>query len=189
MITIPSSVSTALAASNYRTALLVDLPGTDFKITDNHLPITYNSTTYVTNGEIVLKTSNVSRTTDIAANSYQLTFAGADRSAYIEYTNSGSDYVRHVGKSGTLYLAFLDDNYALLDSTSVLELYTGVIDSWELSETNSSSEFSVKLASHWSTFQVTNGRFTNSSSQQEFYPGDEIFKYSHQEKLLIKWGS
>jgi hypothetical protein len=189
MITIPNSVSTALEASTYRTSLLVNLPGVGFKITDNHKPITYAGTTYTTSDEIVLKTSNVSRTSDIAANSYTITFAGADKSAYQEYTNSGADYVRHVGKTGTLYLAFLDDNYELLDSTSVLELYTGVVDTWELSESNSTSEFSVKLASHWVTFEVTNGRFTNSSSQQEYYPSDEIFKYSHQEELPIKWGS
>jgi hypothetical protein len=189
MITIPNSVSTALEASTYRTSLLVHLPGVGFKITDNHKPITYAGTTYTTSDEIVLKTSNVSRTSDIAANSYTITFAGADKSAYQEYTNSGADYVRHVGKTGTLYLAFLDDNYELLDSTSVLELYTGVVDTWELSESNSTSEFSVKLASHWVTFEVTNGRFTNSSSQQEYYPSDEIFKYSHQEELPIKWGS
>lgn len=189
MITIPNSVSTALEASTYRTSLLVNLPGAGFKITDNHKPITYAGITYTTSDEIVLKTSNVSRTSDIAANSYTITFAGADKSAYQEYTNSGADYIRHVGKTGTLYLAFLDDNYELLDSTSVLELYTGVVDTWELSESNSTSEFSVKLASHWATFEVTNGRFTNSSSQQEYYPDDEIFKYSHQEKLPIKWGS
>ena len=189
MITIPNSVSTALAASTYRTSLLVHLPGAGFKITDNHKPITYNSTTYTTSDEIVLKTSNVNRTTDIAANSYTLTFAGADKSAYQEYTNSGTDYVRHVGKTGTLYLAFLDDNYELLDSGSVIELYTGVVDTWELNETSTTSEFSVKLSSHWATFEVTNGRYTNSSSQQEYYAGDEIFKYSHQEKLPIKWGS
>jgi len=205
MITIPSSVNTALASSTYRTSLLVHLPGVGFKITDNHKPITYNSTTYTTSDEVVLKTSNINRTTDIAANSYTLTFAGADKSAYQEYTNSGTDYVRHVGKTGytnsgtdyvrhvgktgTLYLAFLDDNYELLDSGSVIELYTGVVDTWELNETATTSEFSVKLSSHWATFEVTNGRYTNSSSQQEYYAGDEIFKYSHQEKLPIKWGS
>jgi hypothetical protein len=67
MITIPNSVSTALAASTYRTSLLVHLPGVGFKITDNHKPITYNSTTYTTSDEIVLKTSNVNRTTDYSS--------------------------------------------------------------------------------------------------------------------------
>jgi V8-like Glu-specific endopeptidase len=189
MITIPSSVSTALASSRYRTALLVHLPGTGFKVTDNHKPITYNSTTYATSGEIILKTSNINRTTEIAANSYTLTFAGADRSAYQEYTNLGTDYARYVGQTGTLYLAFLDDNYELLDSGSVLELYTGVIDTWDLTETKTTSEFSVKLTSHWASFEVTNGRFTNSASQQEYYPGDDFFKYSHQEDIPLKWGS
>jgi hypothetical protein len=184
MITIPSSVSAALNSSNYSTSLLVSLPGTNFKITDNHKDITYDSVTYSSSGELFLKTSNVSRTTDISANSYTVTVAGADQSAIQEYS-----VTNHVGKTATVYLAFLDDAHDLLASDSVLQLYTGIVDSWELSEGATTSEFSVKLTSHWASFEVVNGRFTNSASQQEYYPGDEFFKFSFQEELPIKWGS
>lgn len=184
MITIPSSVTAALNSANYSSSLLVSLPGTGFKITDNHKDITYNSVTYSASGELLLATSNVSRTTDIAANSYTLTVSGADQSAIQEYTSTN-----HVGKTATLYMAFLDDNHELLASDSVLEMYTGIVDSWELSEGATSSEFSVKLTSHWASFEIVNGRFTNSSSQQEYYAGDEFFKFSFQEELPIKWGS
>lgn len=184
MIPIPSSVSTALNSSAYRACLLANLPGTDFKITDNHKDITYNSVTYSSTGELLLKTSNVNRTTQIAANSYTLTVSGADQSAINEYTLNN-----HVGKTATLYLAFLDDNYDLIDSGSVLEMYTGIVDSWELSESATTSEFSIKLTSHWASFEIVNGRFTNSASQQEYYAGDELFKFSYQDELPVKWGS
>ena len=164
MITIPSSVSTALASSDYRVALLADLPGTGMSVTDNHKPITFGGTTYSATDGLLLKTSNVNRTTAIEVNSYTLTFSGADKSAYTQYHSNA-----HVGKSATLYLAFLDDDYALLDSASVIEMYTGIIDTW-------------------STFEIVNGRFTNSSSQQEVYDGDTIFEFSTQDKLPLKWG-
>jgi len=184
MITIPANVQTALASSGYRACLLANLPGTDFKITDNHKDVTYNSVTYSSTGELLLKTSNVSRTTEIAANSYTLTVSGADQSAIQEYGATN-----HVGKTATLYLAFLDDNYDLLDASSVVEMYTGIVDSWELSESATTSEFSIKLTSHWASFEIINGRFTNASSQEEYYSGDEFFKFSYQEELPVKWGS
>lgn len=184
MITIPSSVSTALASSSYRTALLADLPGTGFRVTDNHRAITYASQTYSTTSEMLLETSSVNRTQEISASSYTLTFAGADRDAYQEYyTNS------HIGKSATLYLAFLDDDFALLDAGSVVQIYTGIVDSWDLTETATSSKFQIKLNSHWASFELVNSRFTNSASQKEYYSDDEFFKYSFQEELPIKWGS
>jgi hypothetical protein len=183
MITIPSSVTTALASTHYRVALLADLPGTGMSVTDNHKPITFGGTTYSATDGLLLKTSDVSRTTAIEVNSYTLTFSGADKSAYTQYYDN-----THVGKSATLYLAFLDDDYALLDSGSVVEMYTGIIDTWALSETGTTSDFSIKMTNHWSTFEIINGRFTNSSSQQEVYDGDTIFEYSTQDKLPLKWG-
>jgi hypothetical protein len=183
MITIPSSVTTALASTHYRVALLADLPGTGMSVTDNHKPITFGGTTYSATDGLFLKTSDVSRTTAIEVNSYTLTFSGADKSAYTQYYDN-----THVGKSATLYLAFLDDDYALLHYGSVVEMYTGIIDTWALSETGTTSDFSIKMTNHWSTFEIINGRFTNSSSQQEVYDGDTIFEYSTQDKLPLKWG-
>jgi hypothetical protein len=125
----------------------------------------------------------VSRTTRIETNSYNITFSGADRSVYEQYYGNA-----HVGKLATLRLAFLDDNYELLDSASVLEMYTGVVDSWSFDETGTTSDFSIKLTNHWSTFEIVNGRATNSSSQQELYSTDTIFQYAIQDKLALKWG-
>ena len=184
MITIPSSISTALASSNYRVALLADLPGTGMQVTDNHRPITFGGVTYAATDGLLLKTSNVNRTTSIETNSYNITFAGADKSAYTQYYDNV-----HVGKSATLYLAFLDDDYELIDSTSVIEMYTGIIDAWSLTESGTTSDFSIKMTNHWSTFELVNGRFTNASSQEEIYAGDKIFEFSTQDKLPLKWGS
>lgn len=183
MITLPTAVSNALASHDYRYCLLVNLAGSGMQLTNNHKNITYNSVTYSTTDNLLIKTSDVNRTSGIESNSYTITVAGADKQAYNEYYNG-----QHNGKSATLFLAFLDDNYDLLASNSVVEMYTGIIDSWDLSETSTTSTFSIKLTNHWSTFEVINGRFTNTSSQSEFFPNDSFFQYSTQEKLPLKWG-
>ena len=184
MISIPSSVLTALNSTAFRSALLVDAPGTTFQVTDNHKAITYNGVTYKVSDELLMKTSNISRTTNIAANGYQITVSGADTSAIQEYTDND-----HLGKTATVYMAFLDDNYELLATDSVLEVYQGLVEGWSLDEGATSSEFTIRLTSHWSSFELVNSRFTNSASQQEVFPTDELFKFAFQEKLPIKWGS
>lgn len=183
MITIPSVISTALASSDYRVALLAQLPGTGMSVTDSHKAITYNGVTYAATDGLMLKTTDVNRTTNIEVNSYTITFAGADKAVYGQYSDNA-----HVGKTATLYLAFLDDDYELLSSSSVIEMYTGVVDTWALSESGKTSDFSIKMTNHWSTFEIVNGRFTNSSSQEELYSGDTIFEFATQDKLPLKWG-
>lgn len=184
MINMPSSVVGALASESYRTAILVNLPGTGFKITDNHKPITYSGTTFTTDDQMVLKTSGVKRTGSINAGSYSITFAGADRSAYEEYYQDA-----YYGQAASISLAFLNDDYELLAGDSVLKMYSGLVDSWQLSEGKTTSDFTIKMTSHWAAFEVVTGRFTNTSSQEEYFPGDTFFQYSTQEKLPIKWGS
>lgn len=183
MITMPSSVVGALASPDYRTAMLIDLPGTGFQVTDSHLPITFNGTTFLTDSYALLKATGVNRSGDLSASSYSLTFSGADTLAYQEYLDDA-----HLGKRASISLAFLDDDYALLAADSVIEIYAGLVDQWQFSESATSSDFTIKLTSHWAAFEVVTGRFTNTSSQEEYFPGDTFFQYSQQEKLPIKWG-
>lgn len=183
MITMPSNVAAALASATYRTAILIDLPGTGFKVTDNHKEITYNSVTYKPDDQSLLGASSVQRTTALSSSPYQIKFAGADRTAYQEYVNDA-----HFGKDAFIYLAFLDDNYALLSATSVIQIYAGLVDTWQFDETKTKSDFTIKLTSHWAAFEVVTGRFTNTSSQEEYFPNDTIFQYAQQEKLPMKWG-
>jgi hypothetical protein len=183
VISMPSNVAAALASASYRTAILINLPGTGFKVTDNHKPITYAGVTYSPGDQALLGASSVQRTTSLSSSSYQIKFAGADRTAYQEYVDDA-----HFGEEASVYLAFLDDEYELLSSTSVIKLYAGLVDTWQFDETKTKSDFTIKLTSHWAAFEVVTGRFTNTSSQEEYYPNDTIFQYSQQEKLPIKWG-
>jgi len=183
MITMPSNVASALASASYRTAVLINLPGTGFKVTDNHKPITYDGVTYAPDDQSLLGTSSVQRSTSISASSYQISFAGADRTAYQEYVDNA-----HFGEEASIYLAFLDEDYELLSSDSVIKIYAGLVDTWQFDETKTKSDFTIKLTSHWAAFEVVTGRFTNTASQEEYYSGDTLFQYSQQEKLPIKWG-
>ena len=81
MISMPSNVAAALASASYRTAILINLPGTGFKVTDNHKPITYAGVTYSPGDQALLGASSVQRTTSLSSSTYQVKFAGADRTA------------------------------------------------------------------------------------------------------------
>ncbi len=81
MISMPSNVAAALASANYRTAILINLPGTGFKVTDNHKELTYNGVTYKPDDQALLGASSVQRTNALSSSPYQIKFAGADRTA------------------------------------------------------------------------------------------------------------
>lgn len=183
MLDMPANVVAALASNNYRTAMLIDLPGTDMQVTDNQKNIVYDGITFSNTGRALIKASGINRAGDLNASSYSVTFYGGDTLAYQDYVGD-----QQLGKPGRVFLAFLDENYLLLSADSVIQLYAGLVDQWQFDETKTSSEFTVKMASHWSAFEVQTGRFTNSSSQEEYYPGDTFFQYAQQEKLPFKWG-
>ena len=88
-----------------------------------------------------------------------------------------------------IYLAFLDEDYELLSSDSVIKIYAGLVDTWQFDETKTKSDFTIKLTSHWAAFEVVTGRFTNTASQEEYYSGDTLFQYSQQEKLPLSGDS
>lgn len=186
MLSVPASVTSALAGPDFSMTLMVRLPGSgsDYRLTDHWRNLTYQSATWVANGKVILSTDRAARSREISADSYQLTLDNADKGIYEDYAQNG-----HVGKRAYVYIGFVDpDTGLLLAADSVMQVYEGLVDSWKINDTSSSSQFSLRMTSHWSAFEVVNSRFTNPASQEEVYPGDTIFEYSYQDKLPIKWG-
>jgi len=183
MITVPASVTNALASSDLTWSLLVSLPG-GYEATDNPHNLTYDGTVY--NSQVmVLEGGSLKRKSDITADSYEVLISNVDQSMYQDYVD-----VNRVGSQVSVYAAFVDpDDYNLLSSDSVVEVYRGLLDSWVVAEEGEAATMTVRLTSHWSSWKVVKGRFTNTASQTEVYPGDTFFEYSQQEVLPITWGS
>jgi len=149
------------------------------KVTDAVRDITYDGVTYLAHGSVQFTNGgSVDRKTQLTIDSYTVNFGQADRTAYDLYKDNSL-----VGAAASIYLAFLDDAGALLDPTSVLQVYSGQVHSWGLSK-----EFTVKLSNQWAAFDIQHGRTTSTTSQEEIYPGDTFFEYSYMEELATKWG-
>jgi len=181
MITVDSSVTTALADDHIEYCLLVDLPG-PYRITDNVREISYDGNTYSPE-QLLLSTGSVSRKREINADSYEVVVSNIDQTIYQDYV-----VTNYTNQPVDVYLGFLTESGDLISSVSVMPVFKGVVDSWGLSESGSKSTLTIRMTSHWSQWKLITGRRTNSDSHEERHPGDTVFEFSHQEELPIKWG-
>ena len=67
-------------------------------------------------------------------------------------------------------------------------LFDGEIQSFCINETGKTSTVGVVCSSVFYEFEKINGRRTNESSQQQFFPNDRGMQYSSLTVEDIKWG-
>ena len=180
-VTVDAAVTTALNSNHFEFALCARTPG-GYNITNNPDSLTVGGVTY-SPAEILIGASGHKRTLDITASSAEITIGNADQVMYEDYTSS-----TYVGDEIEVVIAFVNESFQPLNSNAYMPLYRGVLDSFATSENGSSSSLTLKMTSHWQAWRDTKGRKTNSASQNQFYPTDTVFEYSHQEKLPVKWG-
>lgn len=78
--------------------------------------------------------------------------------------------LEYVDKPVRIYRVYFDNGRQVIGS---LELFRGNIESAQLQyDPSGGCSVAIEVASHWSTFDKTNGRFTNKNSQQFYYPSD-----------------
>lgn len=185
MLTVDSSVTTALESNNWAHALLVQIPGaTTHYYTDHWKDILYGANTYSHDGNLVLNSGRSSRDLELRADAITIRLDNADKSLYEEYAAANQ-----VGKEVILSVAFVNKATGnLLAANSVAELYKGIVDSWSQMDDGGTSSFSIRLTNHWGAFEIRKGRYTNTASQEEAYPGDTLFEFSFQKVLPTKWG-
>ena len=78
------------------------------------------------------------------------------------------------------------DNHAIAYS---LELFTGYIDAMNVTQDSSgdTTQVSIDVTSHWVDFDRVSTRYTNNTSQQEYFPNDEGFEYSVDIQKEVTW--
>ena len=91
-----------------------------------------------------------------------------------------------VNDSVDIFRGFLDDSNALISDPFLL--YRGKIDSFDISESDKSSQVNLSIVSNWADFGKKSGRKTNNTSQQRFFSGDVGMDFSSQTVQDIKWG-
>lgn len=178
MLNISTDLSTALAGDNFEYAYIVDLP-IDLHYTNHGKDLTIDGTPYTSNG-LLVKFAQVNQTQELSLATYSLELSNVDNSVAKAYS-SGS----FRGLTSTISLVVLVDGVV---QGSPIVIYKGTIDSFSIRETDKTSGLSLKLTSHWASYNQKAGRYSSDSLQQDLYPGDRIFKYAHSEQNNIGWG-
>jgi len=137
--------------------------------------VTYSSSSFLVSYPEVVEE------TDIGKSSISIALSGADQT-YISLALAENI----VNDAVTIYRAFLDDNNAIIADPFLL--YKGNIETYTISEDQTSSILNLNIVSHWADFEKKSGRKTNNISQQRFFSSDVGMAFASETVLNIKWG-
>ena len=139
-----------------------------------------SSVTY-SSSKFLVSYPEVSEETDIGKSSISIALSGADQT-YISLALAENI----VNDAVTIYRAFLDANNAIIADPFLL--YKGNIETYTISEDQTSSILNLNIVSHWADFEKKSGRKTNNISQQRFFSSDVGMAFASETVLNIKWG-
>ena len=137
--------------------------------------VTYSSSSFLVSYPEVVEE------TDIGKSSISIALSGADQT-YISLALAENI----VNDAVTIYRAFLDANNAIIADPFLL--YKGNIETYTISEDQTSSILNLNIVSHWADFEKKSGRKTNNISQQRFFSSDVGMAFASETVLNIKWG-
>ena len=180
-----TAVKNHLATNEIKPVHLITIGfGTPQNITDCVHDLTSSvsgsSVTY-SSSKFLVSYPEVSEETDIGKSSISIALSGADQT-YISLALAENI----VNDAVTIYRAFLDDNNAIIADPFLL--YKGNIETYTISEDQTSSILNLNIVSHWADFEKKSGRKTNNISQQRFFSSDVGMAFASETVLNIKWG-
>lgn len=179
---IPAAVKTALAGDSFRLAGLLQFDfSSPVKITDYGTTITDTTLGTFTPSSHILSLGNVTETSSLKGNSYSIDLSSVDQ-AYVSILLGSNQ----IGRRFRAWRAVLDANNQIIGSPFMV--FDGIIVGFSISDSEKTSKLSVEVASHWTDFEKTSGRKTNSNSQNAFFPNDRGMDFSSTTVKEIKWG-
>lgn len=156
---------------------------TEYRVTNAPFPITYNSELYDSAGAL-LSIDELESNMNFEVPKITVQVNGLVELVNNEYfieTMLGIDYV---DRPVTIFRQYLEDGVAV----GTIEVFKGQIEAAQLNyDPSGGCGVGIEIASHWSTFDKTNGRFTNKNSQQYHYPSDTGFNNCEEVQKEILW--
>ena len=178
---IDAATITALASDNLNMATLVQLDfDTPIKVTNWARSVSVLGTTFVSSADL-LEIDQVSESSELQVNSLNITFSGVDQNAVSLFLTNNYIDVRT-----RIWTAVLDNSDSAIGQPILL--FDGRITGFGITDSRDSSTVTVEVASHWKDFDKTNGRKTNSNTQQLHFAGDKGFDFAAESVKDIKWG-
>ena len=183
--TLTTALKNELLTNEIRPVHLLSIGfATPVNITDNSFSLTSSvsgsSTTY-TASPFLVATPTFTEETDLTKTSLNITLSGADTTFISTVLNENI-----VNDTVDIFRGLLDSNNALI--AEPILLYSGNIDTFQISESETESNVILTVVSHWAAFDKKSGRQTNNNSQQRFFNTDVGMDFSSQTVLDLKWG-
>ena len=183
--TLTTALKNELLTNEIRPVHLLSIGfATPVNITDNSFSLTSSvsgsSITY-TASPFLVATPTFTEETDLTKTSLNITLSGADTTFISTVLNENI-----VNDTVDIFRGLLDSNNALI--ADPILLYSGNIDTFQISESETESNVILTVVSHWADFDKKSGRQTNNNSQQRFFNTDVGMDYSSQTVLDLKWG-
>ena len=93
--------------------------------------------------------------------------------------------LEYIDKPVTIYRAFMEDNKV----AHTVVLFKGYINGINavFNTEGDTTQASIDISSHWTDFDRVSTRYTNSKSQQEFFPSDLGFDYAVDVQKEVTW--
>ena len=183
--TLTTAVKNELLTSEIRPVHLIEIGfSTPVFLTDCGFNLTSSisgtSRTY-TASPFLVGASSFEEQVDITKTTLSLFLSGADQTFISTVLNENI-----VNDTVEIYRGLLNSSNSLI--ADPILLYSGNIDTFEISESATQSNVKLIVVSHWADFDKKSGRKTNNASQQRFFSSDVGMDYASESVLDIKWG-
>ena len=185
-----SSLETKLGSREVFAADLIELHlATPLYFTSTNIDIDYDSNTapdsgvntYLAQGQF-LYYGNIVESSDLRVGQVDLTFTAVDTTTVALLINNN-----YMNKRVVIYRAVLDADYSFT-SDDVFTVFDGNIMNYSIRESEGTATVTMTVASQFADFERTNGRKTNTASQQVHFSTDLGMDFSTQVVKDIKWG-
>ena len=183
--TLTTAVKNELLTNEIRPVHLLSIGfSTPVNLTDNSFDLTSSisgsSKTY-TASPFLVSVPSFTEETDVTKTSLNIDLSGADQTFISTCLNENI-----VNDSVEIFRGLLNSSNSLI--ADPLLLYSGNIETFQISENETNSNVTLTVVSHWADFDKKSGRQTNNNSQQRFFSTDVGMDFASQSVLDIKWG-
>lgn len=208
MRTITAAVKAELAKGEFRQIHLIEfLFSTPIYLTDHIIDVSWNGNDYEAGGHL-LDFDAAAEASDVRLGRMPINLSGVEQSFLALFlTNSYID-IRVVIRRALLgvnvdalllengdFLLLEDGSKLLNESAGVAGIipdpfiiWEGLIEGYSVKETRNNSRLKVDMASHWSDFEKTSSRRTNTASQDRHFTGDLGFAFAAESVREVLWG-
>lgn len=136
----------------------------------------------------------IQETTKLAVNSITVTLSGVDNTT--DGLISKLMTAPIMNKRVVIYRSFGVPTTVGQEFSKTYLIFDGNVKSWSIEESDSDSQISVNVATHWANFEQKNGRITNSSTQRNTVKYGSTSKFTNDDGLVyasaaigdIQWG-